>query len=602
MCKVSKTSIIATACLLAFSSSSALTQTIWDSNQLPQSIIKEPKKEKLYTVYFNPFSAQEESEKMVAKKYSGKNLNPEEWEFIFSKEMEAHEKSPGRLVVASRILADLSKSLMNRNVYIHNIVSAITLPLNETEKIKIEKMEDVTLINEIDEIPYSTSFPYQDHQSDGELVSWAKKATNTDDNYTTDNPFYFLDLFPGNLQSTSEYHINIIHYAGNDYSQAFYHPSAIAQIVSGRRNGSHGRGINPNQPLFLAVGGVRAAAQGLEAAVHHADSRKISSVLNISSNIPEGSGPYWHYYTNPHREDGKMILRASNRFLITQSASNMTFNNSIHSACPFVYNVDGNVVDNDAILSIGAVNHEGKRMVNSGAVATTRVGPCVDFYAPGDSIYAYADNPDSTHDSGTSFSAPIVAAIASRYGDKKTKPLVRESYIKSLLVPTGHTDPLDGKPIKIPRYNPYSFGILKNHPILYAVSPINNQKINYIKDDNFFQRPDEFWHASGNTGSLTLDLGSIKNVTGIRVVLETSSPGMNPVHFTIYGSSAPMTGSSYTYDEHKPTSFIKDHTASFQYERAPIYIPLNGNYRSIRIDGNNPTSWFAVVEIEVYGY
>lgn len=94
----------------------------------------------------------------------------------------------------------------------------------------------------------------------------------------------------------------------------------------------------------------------------------------------------------------------------------------------------------------------------------------------------------------------------------------------------------------------------------------------------------------------------MKNVKGIRIVLETSSPGLNPVHFSIYGSSSAMNGNVFTYDWNKPTALIKNHTAPFQYERAPIYIPLDGNYWSIRVDGNNPTSWFAVVEVEVYGY
>lgn len=317
-----------------------------------------------------------------------------------------------------------------------------------------------------------------------------------------------------------------------------------------------------------------------------------------------------YYHTNPHQEFGKALLRASNRFLITQSAGNTIKDQPENNACPRVYNVDGRTRDYDAILSIGAINSNGERMRNSennypGSfmpdMISSMYGHCVDFYAPGGRVYGYINNSGGlNYASGTSFAAPIVAAIASRYGDTKTRPLERESYLKSILVPTGHSDGVN--PIRIPRYSATPNGVLKYIPIERAIAPVNNHRINYIRDNMFFKTPEQFWSASSGSGSLTVDVGRIRNIRGIRIVLETSSPGKNPVHFDIYGSREEMIGGVSAYHIYKPTQFIKRHTETFQYERAPIFIPLNGNYRSIRIDGLNPTSWFAVVEVEVYGY
>lgn len=585
-------------------------QPIWSDGSLHRSEIDIFAREKMYAVYLNPFLIREESEKMFRENKDKLKYSEVDWEEKFSSYLMNNDFSSGKKVVVARVLQAVNKSVVSRKVRVSNIVSAVVLPLNELEYDRVRKMPEVTLVNEIKNSEMEiSSFPYYDYNGGGELVSWAKVAVNSDDGFSVFNPFYYVDVHPGALQSTSEYDVNVIYASAGagDYS---YHSSAIARIVGAKRNLIFSRGINPGQPLYLAATSPSFifVVPAIEAAIHHADVRGVNAVLNISmNNGDEIAGD--PYSTNPHDETGKTMLRASNRFLVTQSAGNAKPGHFNGDACPHVYNVDGAILDNDAILSVGAIDRTGDRMMDSinfypGDYPTpiaSRSGPCVDFYAPGGEIYAYVNqNNQLNFGSGTSYAAPIVAAIASRYGDTQTKPLVRESYVKSILMPTGYND--GGRPIKIPRYSPNPVGVLRHHPVIQAIAPVNNHRIGYIRDNNFFQRPEDFWISSDNFGSFAVDLGQVRDVKGVRIVLETSSPGNNPVNFQVFGSSMALQNNPLNYYYFAPSVLIKNHTEPFQYERVPIFIPLNGNYRSLRIDGMNPTSWFAVVEVEVYGF
>jgi hypothetical protein len=115
------------------------------------------------------------------------------------------------------------------------------------------------------------------------------------------------------------------------------------------------------------------------------------------------------------------------------------------------------------------------------------------------------------------------------------------------------------------------------------------QNINKLFDQKFYDGID--WNAGSNSGSVLLDLGQLRQVSGVRLMIRSSAQNEENINFTVYGGA--YIGSA--------NDLITSKTVSGQYDLVPYYIPLSGNYRSIRIDAVNFGSWVSYPEIEVYG-
>ena len=194
--------------------------------------------------------------------------------------------------------------------------------------------------------------------------------------------------------------------------------------------------------------------------------------------------------------------------------------------------------------------------------------------------------------SGTSYAAPIAAAIASRYGNSQTRPIEREGYLVANSMPTGYSS--SGLPInKVYYAKPGAPSVPARLPIVGAASTTSSSNLASVYDGKFSDLSYGFWSAGANLGSITVDLGSIKTVTGVRLTLRSSASD-SPVDFSLHGGTSTISG---------PFSHIRYWTESTHEDLAPVYIPVsNVGTRFLKIDGNNWYSWLAYSEIEVYGY
>ena len=253
----------------------------------------------------------------------------------------------------------------------------------------------------------------------------------------------------------------------------------------------------------------------------------------------------------------------------------------------------------------GGTDKNGARFLSTanppgwGSVAGSSYGACIEAWAPGHQITSTrADGVVQTM-TGTSFAAPIVAALAARYGNSTTRPIEREAYIKNSLVASGSYENAGASnlPIMHVAYtNPAGHSIPKRLPISATYSMTSTANLNLLYDQKFFT--DNFWNAGANWGSVVVDLGSPKNVTGVRLHMRSSANG-GPINFAVHGGnsinlSGPGTPSI-------PTNPIAYSNVDDQFDLVPYYIYLSGNYRYLMIEGNNYNSWLAYSEIEVYG-
>jgi len=301
---------------------------------------------------------------------------------------------------------------------------------------------------------------------------------------------------------------------------------------------------------------------------------------------------------------GRAIRRASGRLLVVQSAGNQD-----DDACRHSYNFFGASDPNDGILVVGGTDRFGRRYPQRNnpwpyaSESRSNYGPCVEVWAPGtemttmayDLNYASYGGPEFFDAyTGTSFAAPLVAAVAGRYGDSTTRPIEREAYVRNGMVFTGGYDEALGSnlPINLVQYYdalPLANYIPKRLPIVSATSLRSMQNINKLFDQKFYDGID--WNAGSNSGSVLLDLGQLRQVSGVRLMIRSSAQNEENINFTVYGGA--YIGSA--------NDLITSKTVSGQYDLVPYYIPLSGNYRSIRIDAVNFGSWVSYPEIEVYG-
>lgn len=296
---------------------------------------------------------------------------------------------------------------------------------------------------------------------------------------------------------------------------------------------------------------------------------------------------------------GKALRRLSSRLLILQSAGN-----NGQDACQYAYSHKSTHQLNDAIMVVSGTDKMGGRFpaynnpppLNQ-AQYGANYGSCVEVWAPGYQVRTtHADGSLNTL-TGTSFSAPIVAAIAGRYGDSKTRPIEREQYIRRSLVSTGKTDGITGSVIRQIKYtNPSSHSIAKRIPIASVYSKTSVSNLSLLINEKFYETI--FWNAGAKWGSIVVDLGSVRSVSGVRLHMRTSANN-GQIDFAIHGgNSINLIGS---HSAEIPSNPIAYRTFKDQTDFIPYYIPLSGNYRYIMIQGNNYSSNLAYSEVEVYG-
>ncbi|WP_298432568.1 S8 family serine peptidase [Ottowia sp.] len=390
-------------------------------------------------------------------------------------------------------------------------------------------------------------------------------------------------------------------WSGDPTFWGFWHAAHVAGVVASMNNNFLLRGINPGQ--VLSVYGGSTSDSGVMDRFNQITAYSELSyewgVINISINhgpLAPSANPY--EFSN---DIGRSMAIASNTNLITQAAGN---NNG--DACNYGYSFNGSSLAFDGIVVTGGHDLNGARAIDdtvvfnnygiSGPVPGSNSGPCIDLWAPSRQITSLRYNTNLTQVlSGTSFSAPIAGAIASRYGNNQTRPVERESFLRAYAQHTGYYD-ATSRPILSVKWSTGSTGVLKRYALSGVWSPQNTTNINNLKDGSY----QGIWNAMGNTGTVVIDLGQNRNVRLIRVTprssIVTIANGIYPIYFSI----APTSSGTST----APTGAYQGGSTPKHFDRTPISIALDSpiNSRYLILNGHNYGSWLAYSEIEVYGY
>lgn len=545
----------------------------------------------LYRIHLNPFVLQNIEMDMTSAGFNGSKNNP---------------------TIQKSVLYVTEKLSSQYNIQIESITSWVAPVIKA--RMSRSDAENLILLNEIsgiheEEIRQDASIFSQasgDIYDGNEVISWVKAATNTNDAITTSNNYYLID-------QSAEAHPHEINFTerNNDVSPSSgnYHVIHIGGLIGGMRNNSLVRGINPGQPIKLFGMAGTDPVSKLDEALRSADNNNDFAVASVSVNIMPG-------YTNTHawnKSVGWALRAASNRFFIALSSGN--FYGGIPGrpdspdACNHAYHYQGASRVNDGIMVVGGLNRNGARWTggdwehqpyswnpnNSFQVQGSTIGPCIEAWAPAHEITSTGSTGGIRVSSGTSYSAPIVAAIASRYGNNQTRPIEREIYIRNSLQSTGYAEA--GIPLKKVVYTaPTAHSIPKRLPIISATSPTNPVNVHTVYDGRFYDI-NSYWNAGAPWGEITVDLGSIKTVTSVRLTMRShltpDNGALRPVNFAIWGGTSANAVNTHLayYDE-------PDHS-----DLGPVYIAFpNSATRYVKIQGNSHDSWLAFAEVEVYGY
>ncbi len=558
---------------------------------------------RLYAIDLNPFVLQETTRLYAKSRPSDyRTLDPA---------IRAHENSTGMVHFADQI-AQLPGVKIER--VLSTVSSTVYAWMPERTAAQLLKADWVVSVRGV-EAAHATFSAAGDIVNGGEITSWALPYTQTNDGVTTTNPFYLLD----GVMDNPDQELNVAYQQNPPFVYPRDHATAIGGLVGGKQNGYLVRGINPGQPIKafgLADLEEDAVATALNAAVRYAESVGEFAVLNMSFNQSAGVSP------NPfdaNRKWGRRIRAASNRFFITESAGNaytVGLSPQEQDACKVAFGyVDaqtqkGYARDMDGIVVVGGLQRDGSRFAGAqnsdnwgGYAKGSAVGPCIEAWAPAHEITLLSQGLTEAV-SGTSFAAPIVAAIASRYGNTQTRPIEREAYIKAGLSNTGYSEA--GLPLRKVQYvAPSSLNLIKRLPIIGATSPTNSDNLASLYDGRFFSDT-EYWNARTNWGSVTVNLGQMRKVTGVRITVRTAASETagtpQPIDFAVSaGRHGAVFGGSSSPG---PVYFDNPqyYTEPDQSDVAPVYIALDGSVSQyLKIEANNLYSWLAYSEIEVYG-
>ena len=488
-------------------------------------------------------------------------------------------------------------------------IPAFTARLNSREVRALSASDQVVSVTRVYPDKQIAEFSGWSDRTDGnEIIPWGKQAVGADDDITvSDTRFFLVDGPYKNTTLTAlADEINLISTEGDQSSSDFFddHAPAVISLAAGKRNNSRIRGINPGQPVVHI---------GIDQP-NLSDIRMITEIARIAS-MAEWMGQFatlnlsfnqlaTSQESNIFKHDGvvgKIVRRASGRLFVTQSAGNSDTN-----ACLSSFGYQGTAKANDGIMVVGGTDQLGQRYSKTDQQCAFTVdkrssyGPCVEAWAPGQEMTTVGEYGNVCNATGTSFAAPIVAAIAARYGDASTRPIEREAYIRNSLVFTGHHEnaPDSNLPIMQAKYSPFNrHNIPHRLPVSGVFSKTHTANLDSLIDEQFYGGI--HWNAHGGWGSVVLDLGSQRNITGVRVMIRSSADG-GMLNFAVHGGNSLIDlGARRAEIPPNPIAYLN---TTDQFDLTPYYIPVGGNYRYVMIEAANMASWLSYSEVEVYGY
>lgn len=384
----------------------------------------------------------------------------------------------------------------------------------------------------------------------------------------------------------------------NDW--AHWHSALVTGVIGAKQNNQLVRGINPGQPIQhigVDINVTSDVVGALNYLIGWAEISKNWGVINMSFNNGSKQYPGSNMYEFDNAI-GKAMARASNNFLITQSAGN---NND--DACGYGYEFFGAIDPAqpwDGIMQIGAHDRNGYRLDsdiiltpndpnnpnNNLSVSGSNYGSCVELWAPGKQITSLRYNTSTTLvASGTSFAAPIAGAIANRHGAYNTRPIQREWFLKK-----NAQYNFSGQAAKWPTG---TGNVLKKHSISSIWSPQTLTNISNLYNNSY----QDMWNAGTAVGTIVIDLGTSRNVKFIRLTIKSDATVQTPdrkIEFSATSSSN-STGTA--------TALYQAFAVSKHTDGAPITLALTNdlNTRYIIVNAGNYGSWLAYSEVEVYG-
>jgi len=556
--------------------------------------IAPPVNDALYMVYMNPFEVQKHEQAAIDAGYVRPQvpvvLKPEQVSEYITRNMDAFNYSPGIEKVKTELMQEFS--LRNPAETAMQMPAFFTrLDTREVELLsKSDRVVSVTKIEDTDENALEFS-AYYDYTTGGEVVPWGKQAVNADDGITASNRFYMIDTKWNAPALINE--INLV--STNGYgANPPDHSASVASIAAAKANSAKIRGINPGQDVSHRGTDLSYAdlINQIATISSVAEWDNQFSTLNLSIGQISPSTPP----TFGHNQIlGNVIRRASGRLLVVQSAGNKDDN-----ACKYAFgytSIGGTAKENDGVLVVGGTDRFGNRYPGFGR---SNYGSCVEVWAPGHEMTTTLANGNLTSATGTSFAAPIVAALAGRYGTVNTRPIEREAYIRNNMMFTGKYEQGNSSnlPIYQARYVPPAYNSIPHKlPVAAVYSDTNQSNLHKLVDEKFYDGID--WNAGAHWGSIVLDLGSQKNVKGIRVMMRSSSNG-GVLNFAAHGGNTiHITGPGKAVIPDNPIAWLN---TTDQYDLVPYYIPLSGNWRYVMLQAHNVPSWLSYSEVEVYGF
>lgn len=561
--------------------------------------ITNPNGEVKYKISLNPFYVNDFEEKAGAAGYIQADI-------LKSELNDPAIERPAVRMVSDMVAASIKKKPLKVRSWVATEFEVEALP---DEIAKLAHSEAVIGISEVEGKPsnfvysQSTTIAPGDVYSGSEIIPWWKIYTNTNDSNTYESSgtlFFVIDGPIVNPISTDlvlglNYSYESSAWSGDPNYWPFWHAAHVDGVIAARNNNQFIRGVNLGQPLIHLGGPLTSSSilDRLNYVMAYSELTHDWAAINMSFNNGAPENEYWNQFEFS-KDIGRAMAVASNRHIILQSAGN---NND--GSCGWGYGFYGNAPEWDGIMLIGGHDSSGQRSTNDsvyfnngyglGNVPGSNYGPCVELWAPSKQITSLRYNSSTTQVlSGTSFSAPIAAAIAMRHGNSLTRPLQREWFLKKNSQYTGSS--AGGTPIYSARWNS-SPNSLTRHTISSAWSPQTTTNISNLYNGNY----SDIWNSGGNIGTIVIDLGAYRYVKFLRLT-PRSSVGLGdtyPIYFSIAPSSDYAGSSVGTY---------QNFSVSKHGDRAPITIPLNDIFtRYIVVNGHNYGSWLAYSEVEVYG-
>jgi len=552
-----------------------------------------------YKIGLNPFYTNTLEEKAGAAGYIQADI-------LKSKINDPAIERPAVRMVSDMIAASIKRKPLKVRSWVATEFEMEAFP---DEISRILGAEGVVSVSEVEGKPskfvfsQSTTIAPGDLYSGSEIIPWWKIYTNTNDSNTYElsgNIFFVIDgpivsPISTDLAFGLNYSYESSAWSGDPNYWPFWHAAHVDGVIAAKNNNQLIRGINPGQPLIHLGGPLTDTAilDRLNYAMAYSELTYNWAALNMSFNNGAAESEYWNQFEFS-KDIGRAMAVVSNRNIILQSAGN---NND--SSCGWGYGFYGDAPAWDGIMLIGGHDSSGQRSTNDyvyfnngyglGNVPGSNYGPCVELWAPSKQITSLRYNSSVTQVlSGTSFSAPIAAAIAMRHGNSLTRPLQREWFLKKNAQYTGSS--AGGTPIYSARWNS-SPNSLTRHAISSVWSPQTTANISNLYNGNY----SDIWNSGGNIGTIVIDLGAYRNVKFIRLTPRSSVAlwDIYPINFSVAPSSD-YAGSS--------VGAYQNYNTPKHGDRAPITIPLSDLYtRYIVVNGHNHGSWLAYSEVEVYG-